>query len=328
MPPSSDQSLKPLPTPLAMSTVSSEPTPSPLPIRASSLKPPTPPTTSRPHPRHSFPVPKLRLEIQDLNHNGANVFTSHSNISTALAAAVDAVLSTLYKPTAMNSLIPPTRSVTLILRSMDGVAYTTGSSLDDDHKEIHFSLDYIANISSKQPHRQRDEIQGVLVHEMVHCWQWNALGTAPGGLIEGIADFVRLKAGLSPPHWRKRSGGDWDSGYERTGYFLEWLEDTWGQGSVMSLNSSLKDKKYVEGVFWEKLFGKRVEKLWNDYESSLGKTESGEEKSARSIDHEDEEGVLVEKDVDLKEACQPDDAKVDSTYTTSLEQLWRVQRAK
>ena len=296
----SDQSPKPLPIPLAMSTVSSEPTASPLPIRASSLKAPAPPAASRPHPRHGFPTPKLRLEIQDLNHDGANIFTSNNNVSIALAAAVETVLSTLYRPTATNSHIPPTRSVTLILRSMKGVAYTTGSTLDDDHKEIHFSLDYIANISSKPPHRQRNEIQGVLVHEMVHCWQWNALGTAPGGLIEGIADFVRLKAGLGPPHWKKKSGGDWNAGYESTGYFLEWIEDKWGVGSVMAMNNDLKDETYVESAFWKKLFGKNVDELWEDYESSLERSEPDEDESIKISEQEDEEGVLVEREINVK----------------------------
>jgi len=91
--------------------------------------------------------------------------------------------------------------VTLVLRALEGVAYTTGIDLDSDHKEIHFSLEYIQGIANRTPERVADEIQGVLVHEMVHAWQWNALGTAPVGLTEGIADFVRLKAGLSPPHW-------------------------------------------------------------------------------------------------------------------------------
>jgi hypothetical protein len=49
---------------------------------------------------------------------------------------------------------------------MDGVAYTTGSDLDIDHKEIHFSLDYIHKAIS--PSRKKDEIMGVLTHEMVH----------------------------------------------------------------------------------------------------------------------------------------------------------------
>ena len=77
--------------------------------------------------------------------------------------------------------------MTLILRDFDGVAYTTGSDLDDDHKEIHFSLKYIAGIQPSSETRIRDEIKGVLVHEMVHCFQYNGKGTCPGGLIEGIA---------------------------------------------------------------------------------------------------------------------------------------------
>ena len=166
---------------------------------------------------------------------------------------------------------------------MSGVAYTTGSDLDGDHKEIHFSLDYVNGISSA---RQKDEIQGVLVHEMVHCWQWNAMGTAPGGLIEGIADFVRLKAGLSPPHWKKEGGGQWDAGYQHTGYFLEWIESTCGEGSVRMINHALKDKKYQEDDFWEQLFGRKVGLLWKEYEGSLNeeqeRTENTEQKVEKS----------------------------------------------
>jgi Peptidase of plants and bacteria len=79
--------------------------------------------------------------------------------------------------------------ISLILRSMEGVAHTCGSL---SQKEIHFSLDYI----KKSANRARDEIMGVLVHEVVHCYQYNACGTCPGGLIEGIAgrevDYTRL----------------------------------------------------------------------------------------------------------------------------------------
>ena len=46
----------------------------------------------------------------------------------------------------------------------------------------------------------------------MHCWQYNGLGTCPGGLIEGIADYIRLKDGLAPPHWT-RGGKHWDDGY-------------------------------------------------------------------------------------------------------------------
>lgn len=161
--------------------------------------------------------------------------------------------------------------MTLFLRSIDGVAYTTGSDLDDDHKEIHFSLDYIRGIAPQE--RQRDEIKGVLVHEMVHCWQGNGSGKAPSGLIEGIADFVRLKAGLSPPHWKKESGGDWDAGYQRTGYFLDWMEGRFGEGSVRRINGSLCDGEYVEKEFWRGLFGEEVGELWDEYQRSFEKQE-------------------------------------------------------
>ncbi|KAL8827994.1 MAG: hypothetical protein Q9170_006790 [Blastenia crenularia] len=272
---SSDQSSIPLPIPLAMSTAvqstttstatnttttNNEPTPSPLPKQAS-LK--SEHTAIRPHPKPGYPTCKLRVECHDLNHDGAEVFFSNTHISRDLAAAVSTVQSVLYKPSQSNSHIPPVRSVTLILRAMDGVAGTSGSELDDEHKEISFSLRYISKIPAEPASRRRDEIQGVLVHEMVHCWQWAACGTAPGGLIEGIADFVRLKAGLSPPHWKKQKHDSWDRGYESTGYFLDWIESQYGDSSVRRINEALMNKRYEEGPFWTSLFGKGVPELWN-----------------------------------------------------------------
>ena len=182
---------------------------------------------------------------------------------------------------------------------MDGVAYTTGSDLDNDHKEIHFSLTYIAQIPAAL---QKSEIMGVLVHEMVHCWQWNGLSTAPGGLIEGVADFVRLKAGLNPPHWRKEAGGEWDAGYQHTGYFLEWVEERFGEGSVEKVNAGLKGRKYEEGVFWKGLFGREVGELWSEYGRTL-KQEEGKD----VLEVTDDEGVLVEREDGVKE----DDVKED-----------------
>jgi hypothetical protein len=61
---------------------------------------------------------------------------------------------------------------------MGGVAYTTGNWLDGENKEIHVSADYVLQQSAS---RARDEIRGVLVHEMVHVWQYNGtLNRQPG----------------------------------------------------------------------------------------------------------------------------------------------------
>ncbi|KAL8740568.1 MAG: hypothetical protein Q9190_006751 [Brigantiaea leucoxantha] len=272
-------------------------TPSPIPVPSSPSGSNT--NTQRPHPKPDYPIPKLRIECHDLNHKGAQIFFTNSVVTHDLSAAVSTVLSTLYNASKSNSHIPPTRSVTLILQSFDGVAYTTGNDLDNDHKEIHFSLDYIAEISET---RQHDEIQGVLVHEMVHCWQWNALGTCPSGLIEGVADFVRLKAGLNPPHWVKERSSNWDEGYQHTAYFLDWIEDKWGKGSVQKINETMMSKRYVEDEFWKGLFGKEVEQLWTEYtdtlpeseeshpEEDLGKPDEGEAKD--SVQHDKLEKIM------------------------------------
>ncbi|KAL8807713.1 MAG: hypothetical protein Q9182_000524 [Xanthomendoza sp. 2 TL-2023] len=271
-------------------TGTDEPTPSPLPIH----QPPKPISAlPRPHPKPGYPAYKLRLECHDLIHDGANIFFSNGEIAHDLLTAVTIVLSTLYKPSQSNSHIPPTRSVTLILRAMGGVAYTTGSELDSDHKEIHLSLDYIAKIPSEPRSRRRHEIQGVLVHEMVHCWQWNGHGTAPGGLIEGMADFVRLRAGLSPPHWKKEKKEHWDTGYQHTGYFLDWIEKIYGEGSVRRINEALMNKRYDEETFWTGLFGMQVKELWDEYCKTLSENKT-QQQTKDGKEHDD--GVLVEKD--------------------------------
>lgn len=75
-----------------------------------------------------------------------------------------------------------TQQVTLIVESMDGVAYTSAD-------QIHLSANYVQGYSGDV----KKEVTGVLYHEMTHVWQWNGNGQAPGGLIEGMADYVRLK---------------------------------------------------------------------------------------------------------------------------------------
>lgn len=85
-----------------------------------------------------FDYPKLRLNVLDLNHPGASRFLGAVNAANVLRESVQTVLKLLYtSPANEQGLVPPgTRSVTLYLEDMAGVAYTKGSDLDDDHKEI------------------------------------------------------------------------------------------------------------------------------------------------------------------------------------------------
>lgn len=228
---------------------------------SSSTASPVPVPSPSPAPTPSTITPKLRLEIRDLTHPGATLFLTSIVPSTAFQSALKSVLTLLYA-TPQNPT--PTRSVTLILRDKPGVAYTIGTDLDRDHKEIHFSLGYIAKIKKE---RLKDEITGVLVHEMVHCFQYNGKGTCPSALTEGLADWVRLKSELArpPPHWKRDTSKGWNAGYDRTAYFLEFLEGRFGEGTVRRMNATLRTEKYAEDKFWPGLFGRSVGELWKEY---------------------------------------------------------------
>jgi len=238
-------------------------------------------------PHKQFSLPKLRLEIRDLNHIGAQTFLGSVTASEVLQDAVETVLKYLYEsPDSRTTTVPSTRSVTLILRALDGVAYTTGTELDPDHKEIHLSLDYIHKHVALS--RKAAEIRGVLTHEMVHCYQYNGHGTCPGGLIEGIADWVRLNAELGPPHWKKEPGDKWDVGYQHTGFFLEYLEGRFGQGTVRRMNEKLRIERYDEKRFWTELVGGSVQCLWSDYKQHLKHSKpKDEQEKGMTIDKED-----------------------------------------
>jgi len=279
-------------------------------------------------PLQVLPTPLLRFQIHDLSHPGTHALLTNINITTAVRDAVDTVCRILYnaatppsssdssttntvptpKPTPPHQPpIPQIRSLTLFLDNMDGVAYTTGMPLDTAfHKEIHLSLSYITHVASRPASASgaiAHELTGVLVHETVHALQHNGNGTAPGGLIEGMADYVRLKAGLGASHWkrpmrREEVQHSWDAGYERTAWFLEWLESRGengsggeGRGLVVRMNEWLgaEGREYGEEVFWRELCGKSVGELWEEYVGWV--EEEGEMAEAIRLSLEGEEGT-------------------------------------
>ncbi len=253
--------------------------------------------TSKPSPHEPC---KFHLRIIDVSSQGARDTLRSIDYGAIIGDYAALVLRLLYD---RNQDQPGTRSVTLVARAMPGVAFTKGIDIDNDHKEIHLSTDYIA---STGPELRMLEVHGVLVHELVHCYQWDAQGTAPVGLTEGIADWVRLNCGLSPPHWKRRADGDWDVGYEGTGYFLDYLEERFGRGTVRRINQRMKCEKYEERPFWNELFGCSVLTLWEDYRKSLCKDGSEKEE----MDVKRSRGATSKPQVDAKrEQILKEDAK-------------------
>ncbi|XP_050210400.1 uncharacterized protein LOC126660777 [Mercurialis annua] len=148
-------------------------------------------------------------------------------------------------------------TVGLFIDDMDGVAYASNN-------QIHFSARYIGGYSGDL----KREFNGVLYHEMTHIWQWNGNGQAPGGLIEGIADYVRLKANYAPSHWvQPGQGTKWDQGYDVTARFLDYCNGL-RNGFVAELNKKMRAG--YSNQFFVDLLGKSVDQLWSDYKAKYG----------------------------------------------------------
>ncbi|KAF8017216.1 hypothetical protein BT93_H2415 [Corymbia citriodora subsp. variegata] len=127
-------------------------------------------------------------------------------------------------------------------QNMDGVAYTIND-------EIHVSATYLGGFSGDV----KREFTGILYHEMTR------------GLIEGFADFVRLRSGHVPGHWVRPGQGDrWDQGYDVTAHFLDYCNGL-RKGFVAKLNKKMRTG-YSDNHFVD-LLGKSVDQLWKDYKA-------------------------------------------------------------
>ncbi|KAI3789209.1 hypothetical protein L2E82_01999 [Cichorium intybus] len=146
--------------------------------------------------------------------------------------------------------------VHLFIDDMDGVAYC-------ENNEIHVSTRYIAGYKADCLKR---EFGGVIYHEMTHVWQWSGNDSTPQGLIEGVADFVRLKAGYIPSHWVQPGEGEkWDHGYDVTARFLDYCEGL-RNGFVAELNKKMRYGYSVD--YFVDLVGKTVDQLWCEYKAA------------------------------------------------------------
>lgn len=271
-------------------------------------------TPSKPHHSPSKPHPHPHPDPPQTTPNPTAVFSINNTVrTTSLAYDLPQPL-----PPPQHPLPPPkpdnwppqeVRSVTLIIRSMSGVAYTTGTDLDESHKEIHLNIGYLEstlkNLSSKPKHEAdalfRYELMGVVTHEMVHVFQHNAHGTCPGGLVEGIADYVRLKSGLGAKHWnpwpaeKDTRGEKWDEGYQKTAWFLVWVEEeveTVGSGLkdvIARLNNEMRRRKWDDGKVWKDVVGVSVEKMWKRYTDAWEEMNKKHEKEEKGKGGESEE---------------------------------------
>jgi hypothetical protein len=148
----------------------------------------------------------------------------------------------------------PKKEITLIFRKMDGVAFSSGTS-------ITISADWI---------KRSPGDFGMVAHEMTHVIQQYPGGRGEGGiptwLMEGMTDYAR-HVFYEPDVLMRPTNPDRDNytgSYQITGGFLMWIEHAYDKEFVSKLNKHARQRTYSDDLF-EKYTGKNAETLWKEY---------------------------------------------------------------
>jgi hypothetical protein len=213
-------------------------------------------------------TPSFELELTDQDPERVSMFVdAMDGDPEATAQAIGrAVCKVLYR--APEEVRDATHLTLLIEHAVGDVAWKAG---DGGDITVMISTDHMQNVAN-EGRDVAEEIKGVLFHEMTHMYQHDDSdgGGVDIGLIEGIADFVRISAGYPPHRSQPNPNGNWDSGYTTTAYFLLWVDEQY-EDFVYQLNLSMsnKDQMTWSPDSFRTITGKSADELWSDYVDSF-----------------------------------------------------------
>lgn len=148
------------------------------------------------------------------------------------------------------------RRFTITFKNMDGVAYTSGTSV----------------VCAAAWFKAHPDDQGAVIHELVHVVQQYHSRRNPGWLVEGVADYLRWIKYEPPtkrPHPNPAKAKYTDS-YRVTAAFLEFVAANYEHEIVVRLNEAMREGRY-QPTLWNDYTGKSVDDLWADYIKTLQK---------------------------------------------------------
>ena len=154
-------------------------------------------------------------------------------------------------------------AIHVIIRPMDGVAYTTGT-------EINVSAQWCAA-------QMNGEAIGSVVHELVHVVQHYGDARVPGWLVEGMADYIRWFQYEPQSHgadmdWLRKHGKNftprYDAGYRQSANFLDWLATRYGPAIIPAVNAAAREGKYTDD-FWKQYTGKTLAELGGEWKQEI-----------------------------------------------------------
>lgn len=202
-------------------------------------------------------TPGVLFENRDTTDKG-QLFTDAAPEPAQLVwAATRATCRALYRAAEEVRAVP---EVSLIVEDYAGIAGTSGVSM-------HISTNYLQSASDRGVDLAQ-EIAGILHFTSSLVYQNTGDGTAPGWLVTGIADFVRLRAGLLDTG-APTKGGNYDDSSRTTALFLEHLTER-NPDIVPRLNQRLAPEAgaWSDDAFVS-LMGSDLPTLWGEYQATL-----------------------------------------------------------
>lgn len=169
------------------------------------------------------------------------------------------------------SEVPVLRDITYSIEDYDGISGKWGSR---PHIYISYSTRWIKRTwdnSGGDPAATLYETKGVLYHELVHGYQYDG-NHIPSHAIEGIADAVRIALNYIP-YSNRSPGGSYTDSYQRTGFFLDWLnQEKFPAYNFLRRFNQTADPKLQTSWSWDvvrEMTGQEVSALWGEYQSFL-----------------------------------------------------------
>lgn len=173
---------------------------------------------------------------------------------------------------------PIFNSVTFETGDYDFPAAKSGT---DQDMILMFDVKHLANLEGQSDEAIRDEILGILWHELTHGYNFTpATGQYQAGdelhsYLEGLANYVRIQAGYLE-HYRGniRWIDSWnEDAYNQTSFFLEWVAKTnRNTDFIRQFNQTAKDiKDWSFDAAFKAIFGESrgIDVVFKEYQAHL-----------------------------------------------------------
>ncbi|WP_082422570.1 basic secretory protein-like protein [Aquimarina longa] len=226
---------------------------------------------------NNFLTPTVQFTDFDGSTIGSRIFNQViPNVRSYMQQRCLDVAKILYRNSAD---APKFRLLKFELKNEDFVAYKSG---EGDQMTIAVSTQHLAKIyrdSGNNSQVIKDEIDGILFHEVTHGYNYSPTtgGTYDGSspfwaYTEGIADGVRIYSGF---HQTKtpdvNSSSKWLGGYTTTGFFLQYVTEKYDKNFIYKFNKAAKDlgNSWSFDNAFRNILGKGVATVWNEYKNYI-----------------------------------------------------------